>query len=187
MATKSDTERRIIGLGPVIYTDLMQQHFFEDLIAALEAIPSLHIIIKPKRDIAEKAHMTSDSMMRLIDADDSFAWRNRVSLLPHNIDPYIPVALSDCCIGMPFTSPVLVGLSSGRKGIYYDPLGRATGFRPQRMEALVIRNKQTLIDRVATWANQSGMTEEHKKADEYLPIGDPGERFAAMLQDDSYV
>ena len=41
--------------------------------------------------------------------------------LPHDIDPYIPVALADVCIGVPFTSPVIAGMESGRGGIFHDP------------------------------------------------------------------
>ncbi len=180
VAAKSDAERRAIGIGPVIYTDRMQNRFFEDLAAALNAIPTLHLIVKPKRKLGDRLHTTSDAMMRLIDPEGLPVREGRVTLLPYNVDPYIPVALSDCCIGMPFTSPVLVGLSSGRNGIYYDPLNQATGYRPQRMESLMIRNSEILIKTLTAWRTGSGQRAVHREL--FLPPCEPGENFVAMLE-----
>ena len=104
--------------------------------------------------------------------------------MDHDIDPYIPVAISDCCVGIPFTSPVLVGMSGRRDGIFYDPLGTARGFRPREFETALVNGRDAFIERLAAWCEEKPAPPAEFSL--MFNQGDPGERFHSMLRDPSF-
>jgi hypothetical protein len=112
-----------IGHGPSIYPVEMLDQFFVDVEELLRCLPQLALIVKPKRSLGDPRREYAPSMVRLLDRTGPMARNERIIVVPHDIDPYIPVALADICIGVPFTSPVFAGVASGRAGIFHDPLG----------------------------------------------------------------
>lgn len=141
--------RLAIGHGPSVYPPAMLEQFFRDIEGLLE-LPDVTLLVKPKRSLSDSRRDFADSMQRILDPASDQRRAGRVVAVPHDIDPYIPVALADLCIGVPFTSPVVVGLGSGRPGLFHDPLGdvvRVPG-APALM-AHVTHSAQELRERVA--------------------------------------
>jgi hypothetical protein len=114
--------RLAIGHGPSVYAQSMLEQFFRDIVGLLKR-QEIVLLLKPKRSLNDAQRSFADSMQRIVDANSEWCRTGRVVVLPHDIDPYIPVAMADICIGVPFTSPVIAALESGRAGLFHDPTG----------------------------------------------------------------
>jgi len=144
----------------------MLEQFFRDIERLLRQ-PQIMLVVKPKRSPQDPRRDFADSMHRVLGS-------GRVIALPHDIDPYIPVALADLCVGVPFTSPVIAGLESGRGGLFHDPLGevRRVPGAPALM-AHVTHGAEDLHARVTLLLKTDFIART---------APDPGERFAAALK-----
>ncbi len=140
-----------IGHGPSLYPLKMLEQFFDDLCNLLDAFENVNLIIKPKRSLEDPQRDYSKGMWRLINPTGHYQERKKITLLPHNIDPYLPIAMSDFCVGLPFTSPVLVGLSSGRDGLFHDPLSCVNYFYPKEITPLITHGKKEFLERIDQW------------------------------------
>ena len=174
--TISKSIRLEIGHGPSTYPIEMLEQFFSDVEALLERFPQLVLILKPKRSLQDTRREFAASMGRLLDRDGFFTKQGRVIIVDHDIDPYIPVALADICIGVPFTSPVTTGLAAGRCGIYHDPLRRVNYARPSNLMRHVTHGRDDLLKRIA-----QALGEDRFQAGRITL--DPAETFARLLHD----
>lgn len=159
-------KRLAIGHGPTVYPAAMLEQFFRDIEALLEQLPEIALVVKPKRSLDDTEREFAASMHRILRS-------GRVVTLPHDVDPYIPVALADLCIGVPFTSPVLAALDSGRHGLFHDPLcsvARVPG-APELM-AHVTHGANELREQVALLLREARKPQSRP---------DPAEVFAELL------
>jgi hypothetical protein len=118
--------RLAIGHGPSAYPAEMLEQFFRDVETLLEEFPQAVVIVKPKRSFKDTRRQFAESMQRILHPESPWAAAGRVIGVPHDIDPYIPVALAELSLGVPFTSPVIAAMESGRHGVFHDPLGSVT-------------------------------------------------------------
>lgn len=166
--------RLSIGQGPSIYPIEVLDRFFSDLENLLSAVPTIRLLIKPKRSLSDPMRDYSSAMHRILDPDSALSRAGRILLVPHDIDPYLPVAVADICIGVPFTSPVMAAIGSGRTGLFYDPLRRAS-YAPNapHLSQFLCHDPEDLRRRVIDAIGS------------YAPSGvawvDPGERFARFV------
>ncbi len=137
--------------GPNRFTMEMQKAFFSDLCEAINTFPNLRIIYKPKRRVAVEKFLISKEMFELINPDGKYVQEGKVILTKYNIDPYIPIAMSDCCIGAPYTSGVLLSNLAQRPGVYYDPLNMYDNCYPLEYKKLQISEKKSLFERIERW------------------------------------
>lgn len=173
-----------IGHGPTQYPLEMLEQFFEDLCMVLEKFPETNLIIKPKRSLQDSKREYAKGMYRFVDPDGIYRKQKRVFLLEYDIDPYVPVAMADLCVGLPFTSPVVVGLNNGRHGIYHDPLGSVRYFRPKEMQAAVTHGQEELLSRIGECLRGDQMISNMAIYRE--PAGDPAIRFAEFLDQQNH-
>ncbi len=138
------------GLGPTTAPLEMLEKFYEDLLHALAKIPRLRLILKPKRSLHDPRRNYPDSLKRLLDFGGSPNEANRIVLVDHAIDPYIPISLADVCVGIPFTSPILAAKFSGRVGIYYDPMDQIRFYYPDQMNPLLSHDSKDLFKRLSS-------------------------------------
>ena len=143
--------------GPNRFTLEMQKAFFSHLCEAIKTFPNLRIIYKPKRRIAKERFIISEEMFELINPDGKYVKEGKVILTKYNIDPYIPIAMSDCCIGTPYTSGVLLSNLVRRPGAYYDPLNMYNNCYPLEYNKLRISDKKTLFKRIEHWAGDKSI------------------------------
>ena len=167
-------------VGTNRFPEEMQVNFFRDLCLALEHFPDLRILFKPKRRNATDKFIRSKEMQHLIDPDGPYVKEGRVLFLDHNIDPHIPIAMSDCCVGAPYTSGIFLANVVGRPSIYYDPIGMYSDCYPAEFNDFRINGQNVLFDRIESWiAGDRGINSSLVSKE--LIQRDPAEEFAFML------
>ena len=145
--------------GPNRFTIEMQKAFFSDLCEAINTFPNLRIIYKPKRRVAAEKFVISEEMFELINPDGKYVKEGKVILTKYNVDPYIPIAMSDCCIGAPYTSGVLLSNLVNRPGVYYDQLGIYKNCYPLEYKKLQINEKKSLFERIERWVDDKSIVD----------------------------
>jgi polysaccharide biosynthesis PFTS motif protein len=184
--TLSKSTRLGSSLGPSGYPLEMLERFYEDLSEALQKFSQLRLILKPKRALTDPRREYPRALWRLLDPESAYHKQGRVVILPDDIDPYLPIAMADLCIGLPFTSPILVALRYRRDGFFHDPLGTVRVFRLVELESLITHNRRALLERLQMWINKG----ENHVGDSFNvnlehwlgPPGEPTVRFAQLLK-----
>jgi len=185
--TPSKSMRLRFGLGPSWYPLEILESFFQDLFEALNRFPSIGLIVKLKKSLNDSSREYPQSLRRLIDSNGVYCKEQRVVQLHHDSDPYLAVAMADFCIGIPFTSPVLVGFYAHKDGIFHDPLSTFNFFRPQLFKPFITRGRDELMSKISGWVdNQQAPTVKHLdqlNAELYGELcEDPTTRFLQLLQ-----
>ena len=142
----------------------MQNLFFDDIYSLLEEYDDLGFIYKPKRpaEINNKGNrIIVESLRKFISTNNKFVLNDRVIILQHNVDPYIPIAISDFAICMPFTSAAQAMIYFNKQSIYYDPTGYNKNVLPKEISDITILNKSELRKCVKQW--QTIKEYEHDK------------------------
>ena len=152
--------------------------FYGDLIKILNTFPKLSLLLKPKRAAADPRFYVGRAFRALTDPNDTWALAGRVNLVDPDIDPYLPIAAADFCIGMPFTSPVVAALNAGRPATWYDPVGFAISTYPPELEAVLARGLDQLTQLVAKWISGEAVDTPPSLV---ANVGDPGERLATII------
>ncbi|MDC0239190.1 hypothetical protein OAK82_02300 [Candidatus Thioglobus sp.] len=148
-----------IRSGPNRFTLEMQKAFFSHLCEAINTFPNLRIIYKPKRRVAAEKFVISNEMLELINPDGKYVKGGKVILTKYNIDPYIPIAMADCCIGAPYTSGVLLSNLVHRPGAYYDPLNMYDNCYPLEYKKLQISEKKSLFEKIERWTDDKSIVD----------------------------
>jgi polysaccharide biosynthesis PFTS motif protein len=159
---------------PTMYPVEMLEQFFADAETILQRMPRLALLIKPKRALGDAQRDFPDRLRRILDPGSDWRRSGRVLAVAHDIDPYLPVAAADICIGIPFTSPVLVAHWAGRPAFFHDPLAvvRHVPGAPE-LAAGLTRSVEELTDRLAALLASPV---------EPSPHTDPGAGFAQRLR-----
>ena len=145
--------RLAVGHGPSNFPAGMLDRFFSDCERLLEEFTNVVLVVKPKRALADRFREYPPAMERVLSGQSRGSAVGRILLLPHNIDPYIPVALSEISIGVPFTSPVIVARTSGRIGYFHDARGEVLHFVPRGLKSCVTHGFEELRDAVAQFVD----------------------------------
>ncbi len=169
------------GFGPAPYPIEMLDKFFADLIYLLEEFPQVKLILKPKRTANDPTREYPPNMAKLWNPDESYVKNARVIALDHTADPYQAVAMADLCLGLPFTSPVLVALNKRRLGLYHDPLNTIWRFRPQALSLVMTHGRDELRMRVAEMLENRWEIPFHEFESVVGPVGDPLSRFNNLI------
>jgi len=125
--------------------------FYKGVLSILNVSPDIKLLIKPKRK--NDLNLVCDEYLKLTDEDNKFVKDGQVILLDPYMDPYLPIAAADACIGMPFTSPVLAALSEDRNGIYYDPCYTARYPGEPEYKDILVHKEDMLLELVKKWRN----------------------------------
>jgi len=153
----------------------VHEAFFAEMLELLNRFPEIDVVLKPKR--ATDPRIYEGSIYKSF-VDKSGKWQKaeRLFVLNPNIDPYVPIALADMCIGMPFTSPVAVALNAGKPAFWYDPMAAVNDLFPRDIREALVSGQSQLFERVA---NSNAVC----KVPISLSCGDndPGEIFGAII------
>jgi polysaccharide biosynthesis PFTS motif protein len=156
-----------------------QARFFEDLANALKIWPELTLAIKPKRDAERHGLVLSDAYRELLDPNGLWRASGRVLVFPTNIDPYLPIAIADGCIGMPFTSPIAAALYFRRSAAWYDPIDYCDKVCPPEVTRVLLKGETALRQRIIEWTN--GVFDQDVPTSLAGSSDDPIETFAAII------
>jgi hypothetical protein len=151
--------------------------FFSDVIAILAEFSEIDIVLKPKRGRDPRIYR-GPAFENLCDPQGEWCRRERVMLLDHDIDPYLPIAMADLCLGMPFTSPVVAALNGGRPSFWYDPNGFAKRPYPSELNQVLVRGRSHLFERLNLWRRDAPLS---APACLLSDVVDPGVKFATIL------
>lgn len=149
MPTISKETRLKSCLGPSPYPEEMVTAFYEDIKKLSEACPKFIFILKPKRSFDEKTVVYSREIRE-------FYEMGRVIYMEYDVNPYVPIAASDVCLAMPFTSPVLAGLHFGRIGVYHDPLNLIKSHLYHGLDMMIAHGYNDLERELRFWISQEG-------------------------------
>jgi polysaccharide biosynthesis PFTS motif protein len=180
VATQISKSSKSHRSGPNRFPEDMQVKFFKDIANALDLYPQLHIFFKPKRRTKNDRFFRSEEMINLIGKTSKYVVSGRVIVLDHNIDPHIPIAMSDYCIGAPYTSGVFLANILDRPSVFYDPLNRYKSCYPMKFYDFQLNGSKELYNQIEFWlAGKNPETNETVLRES--GIKDPGKEFAAML------
>lgn len=133
----------------------MQDKFFYDLINILEKFENIGLVYKPKRRINKRMFYQSKNLLNFLRLKSENKFSNRLILLPNNIDPYIPFACSDYCIGVPFTSAVFASNYFNKLAVYYDPLNIYKNCFPKIFKKDLVTNFSELSKKIELWISKT--------------------------------
>ncbi len=153
--TVDDAWRQRFGGGPVTIEPEFGEAFFAGIRDMLDAHPEVNLILKLKRRIGERYRPLPSTLYELIAPAGRWMQNGRIGMVDVNCDPYLPIAAGDASLGMPFTSPILAALASGRPAAYFDPL-RLVGYSPEPgLCALALQSQTALHAALARWIEHS--------------------------------
>ena len=119
--------------------------FLKDMYKLLFDFRDIVLIYKPKRSLTSgKFSYSTETRQILNDMNNN----PRVIILDYNINPWIPIAIADICISMPFESPTIAALHYEKPALFHDPLNIALYHRYQNFSELITHNYKELKDRV---------------------------------------
>ncbi|MCC6278370.1 MAG: hypothetical protein IT289_10700 [Oligoflexia bacterium] len=121
--TMTEAVRAAYGAGPSIYPVEMNERLIRDFFRIATSHPRVRLMFKLKRPANDPTREFSEAIKELLGTHQSAIVNDRITLFPADTDPYIPIAMADLAVGLPFTSPVFAAACSGRHGLHYDPLG----------------------------------------------------------------
>jgi polysaccharide biosynthesis PFTS motif protein len=156
----------------------VHEAFYAGLITILGAFPQLNLVLKPKRTAADPRFYSGEAFHLLTDPDNQWSGAARVNLVDPDLDPYVPIAAADFCIGMPFTSPIVVALNAGRPAAWYDPAGFVRRVHPPELESVLVRGHDQLSQRVSEWMAAAAFRAPSSLV---ANMSDPGERLASII------
>lgn len=137
------------GGGPSMVEPEYYAGFFRGILRVLQEVPDIGILLKLKRTVDDWSRQFPPELERLLQVSQPGGFAcGRVHLVDVDVDPYLPVACSDMTIGMPYTSPVLAGLSMGKPGCYYDPGGIANRPSEPALRLITLQDPEALVTAV---------------------------------------
>ena len=166
----------------------MQNGFFKDITRLLEQFPEVGVIYKPKRPFAgmdrynlANVFFYGKELLEFIGEKNKFAISRRLITLSYNIDPYIPIALGDLAITMPYTTALFAFLAAGKTGIYYDATSIINHTYPPEIDRITVGGYRDLSETIQKWL--SGSVDTPKPIKDFLRFeGDPGRNFSDYLK-----
>jgi len=104
---------------------LSEEHlvrYLSDCYKLLDDISDTKLVVKPKKFRDVKDFFYSDKVKEMYKRWES---DDRVHFLEFDINPWVPIALADLCVNIPFGSPNVAAIHYGKPIIYYDPCKEA--------------------------------------------------------------
>jgi len=145
-------------------TEEEQDLFFGGLLKLFKQNPNIAFIMKPKRRVKKDKFILSKNHQLFINLAQSIESKHRIYLIPHNIDPYIPLGISDAVISMPFSSALQAAVSFGIPSVYYDAAGQYEHIYPDN-DYLIAKNYSELQSIILEWIEKSNSRQISKILD----------------------
>lgn len=139
--TPMNARRRLqYGEGPYCNFQ-MQNEIYQSVFKLLAAFPDIEILIKTKRAENPDIFESLPALVKLQESQDK-----RIQFLPPNANPYLAIKDADLVISTPYTSPSILALILGKKGLFYDPIGIAKHTYKEAFKNLTIYSDESLLE-----------------------------------------
>lgn len=119
------------------FTEELNYRFMHDMFNLLEDIPDIRLIYKPKRNLTSGKFFYDENLRKVF---DDMAKHDDAIILDYNINPWIPLALADICISLPFSSPTVAAYHYNKCGLFYDPINKLACHRYNKIDKLLVRS-----------------------------------------------
>jgi polysaccharide biosynthesis PFTS motif protein len=131
------------GEGP--YCDAeMQDRIYQTVFKIHQLFPSVRLLIKTKRANNPQMFESQPTLTKLLSSN-----LDRIEFLTPNSDPYLAIQEADLVISTPYTSPSMLALSMGRKGLFYDPTRTANYTFKNAFKNLTVSCEEDLISLIS--------------------------------------
>jgi len=131
------------GEGPYCNAE-MQDKIYRSILKIHETFRDIEIVIKTKRAENYAIYEAQPTLTHLLNAN-----LDRVTFLPANSDPYLAIKDADLVVSTPYTSPSILALSLGQKGIFYDPTRTAKCTFKDAFKNLTVYSEDELISLIS--------------------------------------
>lgn len=145
-------------------TEDEQDLFFGGLIRLFEENDELVYVFKPKRRTKADRFILSKNHRLFLRLAQGSKTKHRFFLVPHNIDPYVPISLSDAVISMPFSSALQAAISFGLPAVYFDAKGQYNHVYPEN-KYVTVKNYSELNLKMTEWIKSKNTPFDFHKAD----------------------
>lgn len=135
------SRRRSFAYYPNYCTDDYNYAFLRDIYGLLDDLQNVILVYKPKRSLTSGKFSYSDKLKKLL---KEAGQNQRMIVLDYNVNPWIPIAMADMCISMPFESPTVAALHYGKPAIFHDPFGIVNYHRYSKIKQLTTHNSSQL-------------------------------------------
>jgi len=142
---ESETTRLAIGSYPYPYTEEYSTAFLRDMLQLLEEFNDLALVFKPKRGLKDTKYAYSTEYNDLVTKLEN---SERGLLVDEAINPWVPIAVADLCISMPFTSPTPAAMHYGIPGLFHDPTGIVVTHGHHELDAYISHNYSQLETKI---------------------------------------
>jgi polysaccharide biosynthesis PFTS motif protein len=122
--------------------------FIRDIFNLINEFDNICLIYKPKRSLISGKFSYSIITKKII---EQMKENERVIILDYNINPWVPIALADLCISLPFESPTVAVWHYGKPGLFHDPMNIALSHRYKTLSCLITHNYDELKSKVYYW------------------------------------
>jgi polysaccharide biosynthesis PFTS motif protein len=127
------------GEGPYCNADLQEQ-IYQALWKIHQTFPNVTVAIKTKRTDNPEVFYPQPALQKLREAVS-----DRIQFIPPSDDPYLAIKDADLVISTPYTSPSILAITLGQRGIFYDPLGIAKHTYKEAFRGLTLYSEKDLL------------------------------------------
>ena len=107
VAPKSKDFRNYAAVYPNLYTEEYMYFFLRDMYRLLQDSDDIVLVFKPQRSFQNVLLSYSEEFRQVV---QSIQDSERGFVLDDDINPWLPIAVADACIAVPFTVPPLAGM-----------------------------------------------------------------------------
>lgn len=159
---KAQINRRLPSVATPVNTPGEYNHnFLKDVFRLLEEKSDVFLLFKPKRNINMNAHYPDEVIEFYKIAKET----KRVFIFDPDIDPWIPLALSDLCLNLPFGSANFAAMHYGKPMIFHDPWGAALYHRYGKIDKLITHNYTEFKNKVEEVLYSKNVNEVYRDVD----------------------
>ncbi|MFC1546666.1 polysaccharide biosynthesis PFTS motif protein [bacterium] len=116
--------------------------FLKDCLRLLDDFKEIVILYKPKRSLVSgKFSYDQDVLSALLN-------HNRVILFDYNINPWVPIAVCDITISVPFESPAIIGMHYSKPGLFHDAQNIAVHHRYEKLTKYITHSYEELKEKI---------------------------------------
>ena len=166
----SNSHKGSTAFIPDSNTEEYNYFFIKDVCKLLKDFSNIVLVYKPKRSVNSGKFSYSKELQELFEYIRNHP---RVKILDYNINPWIPIALADLTISMPFESPFIASLHYGKYALFHDPLNIASYHRYTSISDYIshsyIELKSKVAERLLRMEENEFML-ENSKVQKYVGI-----------------
>lgn len=144
----SSRNRGFSAWYPRLNSEEYNYEFMRDMYRLLSDFQNIRLIYKPKRSLNTEKFSYSSELKELL---RQIAKNRKVVILDYNINPWVPIAMADICISMPFASPPIAAIHYEKMGLFHDALNIVLSHRYEDFQELITHSYEELKSKMTQY------------------------------------